>query len=521
MCAIRYLLAALLLSSLVACGGGSGNSDSGNNSGSSDDENSSENDVAELRFSETSVALPQYTQTSLELEAVKDNGDTEPLLEGVEYTSGDESIITLELVDSGIKLNAVSMGTTFITASYADHEVSMEIEVTSPVLESLSILGASSLALGETLSLSVEAHYQGSVTMDVTDSAQFEVEDEGILLPDEEQTNRFIPQAAGSTIITAAFGGVAEEFAVEVLPALLQSTEITPDSAEIIQGESLQFNLTGHYGDGSEKDITDQADWSVDNGEVGGFSSDEAGLFQSEGYGSAVVTAAVNDLVVQADLYVVEAPDEPASVTLFARPDVLRAGLEDWSSVEVVVSANSEDGTIADGTEVVIDYAGVIESQTFETLDGRFTFDFAAPADSGEYSLTASVVDSTVEGSINVRAVDSFSSVLSMSQSSDTVRINGYYQAGSSFTAAISNTSNREFQVISAEVLNGEDIINTFEAADYPDTFNEGILGGGESIEITASLNTELRDDGVTIRFNLRDETTGEEFSKTSEVFRF
>ncbi len=205
MCAIRYLLAALLLSSLVACGGGGGNSDSGNNSGSSDDENSSENDVVELRFSETSVALPQYTETSLELAAVKDNGETEPLLEGVEYTSGDESIVTLELVDSGIKLNAVSMGTTFIAASYADHEVSMEIEVTSPVLESLSILGASSLALGESLSLSVEAHYEGSVTMDVTDSAQFEVEDEGILLPDEEQTNRFIPQAAGSTIITAAF----------------------------------------------------------------------------------------------------------------------------------------------------------------------------------------------------------------------------------------------------------------------------------------------------------------------------
>jgi len=48
-------------------------------------------------------------------------------------------------------------------------------------------------------------------------------------------------------------------------PAALQTITVTPNPASIFVGSTVAFTATGHYSDGSSKNITTQATWSSSN----------------------------------------------------------------------------------------------------------------------------------------------------------------------------------------------------------------------------------------------------------------
>jgi len=49
---------------------------------------------------------------------------------------------------------------------------------------------------------------------------------------------------------------------------VLQSITFHPDSIEIKEGESLQLEVTGHYDNGTEKNITTQVQWSIADSQI-------------------------------------------------------------------------------------------------------------------------------------------------------------------------------------------------------------------------------------------------------------
>jgi len=530
---ILQMIAGLALTAaLAACGGSNGtdapdtsnssasessSSSSNNNSSGHDTDSPPENAIVELRFDSNGIQIPRHTTTTLTLSAVMEDGTTESLDDGVEYTVGDEGLASYDVSGESIRLLGLEEGTTFFSASYDNISVSVDVEVTSPVVASLNLSGESELALGESLEIIVEATYEGDVIKNVTESAEFTVGDEGVLAKDAEQNEKFSTESVGTTTVTVIYGGISETHFVEVLPAVLQGIDLSPPAAEITQGESLQFNMTGSYSDGSEKDITSQTEWSVDTESVGSFSTETPGLFESKGSGDAVIYGAIGNLMAGADLYVEADPNGPASVTISASPNVLLAGSADLSEVGVTVVPNDSEGTTPDGTEVLVSKGDSEEYETYQTLDGRFTLEIDAPSDGGDYSVSAQVADSTAQGSINIQVVESFSSVLSTSRSSSVSKTNNFYNAGSQFSATVSNTSNREFVIIGAEMLNGDDVRDTYLATSYPEIFNDGVLLGGEAVGLSITLNNSLEDNGVAIRFDFEDEATGSSFSKTVE----
>src|SRR5207237_1369600 len=66
---------------------------------------------------------------------------------------------------------------------------------------------------------------------------------------------------AGTTTISATFGGKTGTTLLTVTAATLASIDVTPTDPSIAKGTTLQFTATGHYTDGTIQNLTASATW--------------------------------------------------------------------------------------------------------------------------------------------------------------------------------------------------------------------------------------------------------------------
>ncbi len=105
-----------------------------------------------------------------------------------------------------------------------------------------------------------------------------------------------------------------------------------------------------------------------------------------------------------------------------------------------------------------------------------------------------------------------YESMITKSASSSGVNIQGYWQAGSSFSLSITNESNRDFELYKAELKNDTAIIGATTDVSY---LSEGLLEPSESTNVGFTLNRDIRDDGFAFVYYLTDILTGEDFEIT------
>src|SRR5207253_9201870 len=72
--------------------------------------------------------------------------------------------------------------------------------------------------------------------------------------------------AAGATTISASLSGITGTFALTVNNATLSSIAVTPASATLVIGATLQYAATGTYSNGTSFNITSSVTWSATPG---------------------------------------------------------------------------------------------------------------------------------------------------------------------------------------------------------------------------------------------------------------
>jgi uncharacterized protein YjdB len=128
------------------------------------------------------------------------------------------------------------------------------IEVTPP---------NASVAIGDKQAFVANAHYSDGTSAIISSSATWTSGAPGIATV-ISTSGLATGVTAGTVIITAAFGGKSGSANLAVLPpsVTLSSIVVTPDPASIPKGTTQRFVATGHYSNGTSKDISIYVIWT-------------------------------------------------------------------------------------------------------------------------------------------------------------------------------------------------------------------------------------------------------------------
>ena len=173
----------------------------------------------------------------------------------VSNAAGSEGLVT-----------ALSPGETTITANYDDLSGSELVVVTAAVLAGIEIIPQDAeLQVGITEQYEAAGTFSDGSSQDVTILATWESSDMNVATIDNAGLATTL--ASGSTTITGAWQGIESNASLLVTDTTLTAVTITPETATIAQGTTVQFEAEGTFSDDTPQDITDIVDWqSTDNG---------------------------------------------------------------------------------------------------------------------------------------------------------------------------------------------------------------------------------------------------------------
>jgi uncharacterized protein YjdB len=145
-----------------------------------------------------------------------------------------------------------------------------------------------SLPIGATQQLTATATQSDGTTIDVSTRAAWASSNTSVATVN--RTGLASALGAGTTTITATYGGTAGRTTLTVTSATLSSISVSPTNPVIAHGFTEQLTATGMFADGTNFDITTQATWSSSNNSVATVGS--TGVVMGIGPGTATITAA-------------------------------------------------------------------------------------------------------------------------------------------------------------------------------------------------------------------------------------
>jgi hypothetical protein len=233
-------------------------------------------------------------------------------------------------------IGAVALFTVcFLTGCAAMHS--------TPYLSYLTVTpNSTSVALGETAQLKVEATYSNGTTEDVTKSATWHTMNSDVATVNASGIVSSV--AVGTTFVFASTSGVSGAASLSVSKAALASISISAPAAPIVLGQSAQLQASGTYTDKSVQDITDLVTWSAAQPNVIKLSA--TGLAASEAAGNTGVTASLNNISASSQISV--SPAALVSITVRSKDVVAPLG----ASEQFAATGTYTDGSTADLTSV-------------------------------------------------------------------------------------------------------------------------------------------------------------------------
>lgn len=231
--------------------------------------------------------------------------------------------------------------------------------------------------------------------------------------------------AQGTATIAAALGTVSGSTALSVGPVALVTVAVAPADPTIAKGQRQAFTATGHYSDGSAKNITAGAFWASATPAVA--TIDATGSAAGVKSGSAVISATSNGIVGTTTLTVTGPvlvsmavlPASPTVARTFSRALHAIGTYSDGSSLDVTGSVTWTSGTlgvatiassgiatgVAAGTSVVTAASGTVSGQTTLTVTNASLLSVAvtpglpsvAPAATVAFTATGHFSDGTTQ----------------------------------------------------------------------------------------------------------------------------
>ncbi|MGZ3450131.1 MAG: beta strand repeat-containing protein [Polyangiales bacterium] len=272
--------------------------------------------------------------------AIYSDGSSADVTSAAMWTTGDPMIAS---VVAGT-VTAVSPGSTSLTATFSGLSGFAKISVTGgKTLKSVEISPFSpTVGIGVSVNLVATAIYTDGSKSDVTGTAAWSVTDATIAkIAPGPGAEIATGASAGSTIISATFGGMTGTTPITVSGATLTTITLSPSAATISPGGTVTITATAVYSDGSKVDVTGTAAWSSSDA---GIATVGAGKVTGVAAGTATVTATFGGKSGTATITV--SPAKIVSIAVSPNPATAPLG----SKVTLKATATYSDGSTRDVT---------------------------------------------------------------------------------------------------------------------------------------------------------------------------
>jgi hypothetical protein len=340
-----------------------------------------------------------------------DDNSTQDLTTQVTWDSSAKNIAT---VDTKGLATAVAAGSATITATFGGISGSTSLAVTSANLVSVEVTPANPrIARGTTQQFKATGIFSDNTKQDFTAAAAWKSANPSVA--PINGAGRATGAAAGTSVITASFGGISGSSTLTVTAATLVAIEVSPLNPGIALGTSQQFTAIGRFSDNTVQDLTFDATWSSASAGVATISNANGsnGLATSIAAGSTTIAATFGSVsastlltVTNATLVSIDVEPSTLSVPAAVHQKFTATGTFDdntvqdlttavaWSSsVPAVATISSAAGsaglalTVAPGATVIsASFGNETGSTTLTVTSATLVSIEAAPPDS---SITA------------------------------------------------------------------------------------------------------------------------------------
>ena len=228
------------------------------------------------------------------------DSSTQQLTTSVTWASSDTSVATISNAAGSRGLaSALAAGSTTISATLSGVSGSTPLTVTTATLQSIAVTPSDpTLAAGVIQQLTATGNYSDGSTHALTGEATWSSSSTAIATVGNSgaTSGQVMGVAAGTSTVSATYGGVTGSTLVTVTPATLVSIAVTPVNASVSAGSSQQYVATGTYSDASTQVLTSAVTWSSSNTAAATISNAAGsyGLASSAAAGTTTITATLS-----------------------------------------------------------------------------------------------------------------------------------------------------------------------------------------------------------------------------------
>lgn len=203
-----------------------------------------------------------------------------------------ENTTTATVTPEGL-LTGESVGTTTVTVTMDGVISQLDVTVTDAVITAIRLTPTTvDVAKGQTLQLTATATYSDGTSSPLTDLVTWVSDDAATATVTPE--GLVTGESVGSTTVTVTKNGISNTVNVTVKDAVITEIHVTPETVDVVKGQTLQLTATATYSDGTTSPITGDATWISNDSEIATVSPE--GLLSGDGVGSTTVIVTKNGI---------------------------------------------------------------------------------------------------------------------------------------------------------------------------------------------------------------------------------
>lgn len=336
----------------------------------------------------------------------------------------------------------------------------IEITITDAVIESINVISENpSFIVGESTQLRAYGTYSDGIKYEITNSVDWHATPE-----DTASINRLGILSAhkeGDIIVTANKDSVTQELALNIMEVSIDKIEIKPlhDSAIVmIVNDVLSLNAIATYNNGTERNVTSSADWSIKSGDSVTLNQ---GVLTAIHEGSSVVLvqkdgveASVTIDVNNAEL--VEINIQASQYHITKNQALTLAVTKKYSDGSEVISSEHVVWTSSDPDVALVNANGMLQGVGV-----------------GKVEITGTINDISHSITINVYDVSYTLEELNLQDSSHSTDNNVYPDNGMIYSNGIIAIKISEGKVEVIDIIGGRDVVSTV----YKNTHQNDVYG--------------------------------------------
>lgn len=297
--------------------------------------------LMEIHISPDSLFLPEGVESKLEVIGIFSDGTLYDLTDSVDLVSSDTNIVS---VNGDSEVYAKSVGTAQVTATLGVVSQSLTVNVSSAVLEELTIDPMiKRLPAGASVQLVATGFYSNGTSYDLTPLVEWTSSNTDVL--NVVEGSILESYQLGESKITATFSGKSEFIDISVYDDELVSLSLSPSESEIIVGTTQTFSVKGTYSNGDIQDLTDESSFYIEGDNAIFLEHNRIKALNS---GNIEVTVRYSGLEETAQLNIVE--DSVQQIDVISDSNSIAAGVSQQLSAEATLNS----GKVQDLSDEVI-----------------------------------------------------------------------------------------------------------------------------------------------------------------------